>query len=184
MLSLWYLDRATALVAYPALYLAVVTGIPFNAPAFGAIHVAARRVHLEVATFALVVTIAHGVLGLADAWVVATGQVPAPAYPMPYFVGGVVVGAGALAMVVVATLGFLDARRFRRPWGPRVVHAFAYGGFAFATVHAVAIGTDVGHLARLGIVVGSGFVVYLLLVRLADEVGLVAAMTRSPETDP
>jgi hypothetical protein len=183
VLTLWYLDRATALVAYPALYLAVLTGIPFNAPAFGAVHAAARRVHLEVATFALIVTLAHGALGLADAWLVASGQVPPPAYPMPYFLAGVIVGGGALTLVVVAVLGFLDARRFRRPWGPRVVHAFAYGGFAFASVHAVAIGTDVTPLFRVGVVVASGFVVYLLFLRLLDELGWAVAATGTPEPD-
>jgi len=183
MLTLWYLDRATALVAYPALYLAVLTGIPFNAPGLGALHTAARRVHLEVATFAMLVTIAHGLVGVADAALVVAGAVPPPSYPIPYFVGGVLVGAGALTLVVVAVLGFLDARRFRRPWVPRVVHAFAYAGFAFATVHAVAVGTDVGHLARLGVLVGSGFLVYLLLLRLVDEVDWSVVLPRASETD-
>jgi len=77
-----------------------------------------------------------------DAWFVVTGQVPAPAYSMPYFLGGVTVGVGALLMLVVAVLGFTDAKRFQRPWGPRVVHSFTYAGFAFGTIHAAAIGTD------------------------------------------
>jgi len=183
MLILWYLDRATALVAYPALYLAVVTGIPFNAPWMGALHDASRRVHLEVSTFALLVTLAHGVVGLADAVLVVTGQVPPPSYSVPYFVAGVLVGLGALTLLVVAVLGFLDARRFRRPWGPQVIHAFAYGGFAFATVHAVAIGTDVGHVARLGILVAAAFVVYLLLERLVGGVDWSAVVPGARGTE-
>jgi len=183
MMLLWYLDRATALVAYPALYLAVITGVPYGAPGMGALYDAARRVHLEVAVFALIVTLAHAAIGLLDAAFVVTGAVPPPSYPIPYFVAGVVAGGGALALTVVAVLGFLDARRFPRPWGPRVVHAFAYAGFAFGTVHAVAIGTDVGHVARVGILVGSGFVGYLLLLRLADEVDWSVLRLRSSETD-
>lgn len=184
MTLLWYLDRATAIVSYPALYLAVVTGIPFGAPGLGMLHRVARRVHVEVAVFAMLVTLAHAALGIADATLVVTGEVPPPSYPIRYFVAGVVAGGGAIALVVVAVLGFLDAGRFPRPWGPRVVHAFAYGGFAFATVHAVAIGTDVGPLARLGIVVASGFVGYLLLLRLLDGVDWSAVRSRASRTDP
>lgn len=184
MLILWYLDRATALIAYPALYLAVLTGIPFNAPGLGMLHTVARRVHLEIATFALLVTLAHAAVGSADAALVVTGQVPPPSYPIPYFVAGVIAGVGALTLVVVSVLGFLDARRFRRPWGPQVVHAFAYGGFAFATVHAVAIGTDVGPVTRLGIVVGSGFIGYLLVLRLLDGVDWSVVLPWAAQTEP
>lgn len=175
---LWYLDRATALLAYVALYLAVVTGIPYNAPGLGALHQFARRSHIQVAVFAMLVTLGHAAIGLVDAALVVVGEVPPPPYPMAYFVGGVVAGGGALVLVVIAVLGFLDARRFRRPWGPQVVHAFAYAGFAFATIHAVAIGTDVGPLARLGVVVGVAFIGYLLILRLLDGVDWAAILGR------
>lgn len=172
----WFLDRGAALVAYPALYLAVLTGIFYNTESFGLLHSAARRVHIEISVFAMIVTLLHGALGVLDAWFVITGQVPAPAYSQSYFLGGLVVGSGAMVLLVVAVLGFIDARRFSRPWGPRIVHSFAYGGFAFATVHAAAIGTDV--IALLRPVVGPTllFLVYVLLLRVLVLRDLVPAL--------
>lgn len=162
----WFLDRGAALVAYPALYLAVLTGIFYNTESFGVLHDAARRVHVEFSVFAMVVTLLHAALGVLDSWFVITGQVPAPDYSMPYFVAGVVVGMGALLLLVVAVLGFVDAKRFRQPWGPGVVHSFAYGGFAFGTVHAAAIGTDVMGLIRPVLGPTLMFFVYVLLLRV------------------
>ena len=162
----WYLDRATALVAYPTLYFAVLTGIFYNTDRFGALHRAARRVHVEVSVLAMLVTLAHAALGIADTYLVATGAVPQPAYSIEFMLAGVGVGAGALLLLVVAVLGFLDPARFERPWGPTVVHAFAYGGFAFATVHAVAVGTDVISLVTPLGAAGVAFLGYVLLIRL------------------
>jgi hypothetical protein len=162
----WLLDRGAALVAYPALYLAVLTGIFYNTESFGVLQEAARRLHIELSVFAMVVTLLHAGLGVLDAWFVVTGQVPAPSYSIPYFLAGVAVGTGALLVLVVAVLGFADANRFQRPWGPRVVHSFAYAGFAFGTIHAAAIGTDLTGL--VGPLLGSSvaFLVYVLLLRL------------------
>jgi hypothetical protein len=165
----WLLDRATALVAYPLLYAAVVTGIFYNTRSFGPLFRLAQRVHVPVSVLALVVTAGHVALGVADTWLVVQGVVPQPNYSTPYLLAGVVVGAGSTLLVAVAVLGFLDARRFPRPWGPRVVHAFAYGGYAFATVHAVAIGTDVVGLSRSLVLLGVTFVAYLLVVRYVGE---------------
>lgn len=162
----WLLDRGAALVTYPLLYLAVLTGVFYNTESFGVLHVAARRIHIELSVFAVIVTLLHAGLGVLDAWFVTTGQVPAPPYSMPYFFGGLAVGAGALLLLVVATLGFVDAKRFQRPWGPRVVHAFAYAGFAFGTIHAAAIGTDLTGLVRPLLGPSVAFLVYVLLLRL------------------
>ena len=162
----WLLDRAAALIAYPSLYLAVLTGVCYNTAAFGPLHAAARRIHVELSVFATLVTLLHGALGVLDTWLVVTGRAPAPAYSMPYFAGGVVVGAGALLLLVVAVLGFADPARFDRPWGPRAVHAFAYGAFAFGTVHAAAVGTDLSGLVRPLLAPTVAFLGYVLLLRL------------------
>jgi hypothetical protein len=162
----WLLDRGAALLTYPLLYLAVLTGVLYNTDAFGVLHRAAQRIHVELSVFAMIVTLLHAGLGILDTWFVVTGQVPAPAYSMPYFLGGVAVGAGALLMLVVTVLGFTDANRFQRPWGPRVVHSFAYVGFAFGTIHAAAIGTDLTGLIRPLLGPSVVFLVYVLLLRL------------------
>jgi hypothetical protein len=173
----WYLDRGAALVSYPSLYLAVLTGIFYNADSFGTLHTAARRVHVELSVFATLVTLLHAGLGVLDAWLVVSGRAPEPAYSIPYFLGGLAVGGGALLLLVVAVLGFVDARRFERPWGPRVVHSFAYGAFAFGTIHAAAIGTDVAGLVRPLLGPSVAFLVYVLLLR-----GLVRAGSLDPLT--
>lgn len=173
----WLLDRGAALVAYPALYLAMLTGILYDTESFGVLHEAAQRIHIELSVFAMLVTLLHAALGLLDTWFVVTGQAPLPAYSLSYFLGGVVVGIGALLLLVVAVVGFIDARRFSRPWGPRVVHSFAYGGFAFGTVHAAAVGTDVTGLIRPLLGPTLAFLVYVLLLRvliLKDLVSVAA----------
>ncbi|OLZ39241.1 hypothetical protein A6E15_17705 [Natrinema saccharevitans] len=163
---IWHLDRSAALVAYPALYLAVLTGILYTARSFGPLYRLARKIHIEVSVFAMLVTLLHGVLGVLDTWFIVTGSAPQPAYSTTYLLAGVVVGVGALQVLAVAALGFLDAERFDRPWGPRIVHAFAYGGFAFATVHAAAVGTDVAGLIRPVFGPAILFLTSVLLLRL------------------
>jgi hypothetical protein len=173
--TVWLLDRGAALVAYPSLYLAVLTGIFYNTESFGMLHRAAQRVHIELSVFALLVTLLHAGLGVLDAWFVVTGEVPEPAYSMPYFYGGLVVGFGALLLLVVAVLGFTDARRFQHPWGPRVVHSFAYGGFAFSTIHAAAIGTDLLGVVRPVLAPSIAFLVYVLLMRVLVLRGVLSS---------
>mgnify|MGYP001058495966 CR=1 FL=1 len=169
----WVLDRATALVGYAALYLAVLTGVLYNARGFGAFVDAARRIHVEVSVFALLALSAHAGLGVLDAWLVLSGASPAPAYGSSYLLAGVAVGAGAFLLLVVGVLGFLDARRFERPWAPQVVHAFTYGAFAFGTVHAVAVGTDVVAVARPGLIAVTVFLVYVLALRTLSRLGVL-----------
>lgn len=176
---IWYLDRGAALIAFPTLYLAVITGILYNTESFGVLHEAARRVHIELSVFAMIVTLLHTGLGVLDAWLVTTGQVPPPAFSMPYFFGGVAVGLGALLLLVVAVLGFTDAKRFQRPWGPRVVHSFAYVGFAFGTIHAAAIGTDLAGLVRPVLGPSVAFLVYVLLLRVLVLRGVVSVAPTS-----
>lgn len=171
MQLIWLLDRATGLVAYPALYAATVTGLIYGERRFGTLWTLARRVHVEIAVFALVVTLAHGLLGTVDAWLVVSGRAPEPAYGTAYLLAGVAVGGGALLVTVVAALGFLDPARFPAPWGPRVVHGFAYAGYVFATFHAAAIGTDVFGLVRPVIVPATAFVAYLLALRVLVSYG-------------
>lgn len=151
MLALWYADRASAILAYVALVASAFTGIAYNAASFGALHLWSRKIHTPVSWVAVVLLLLHGALGTVDTLLVATGASPAPGYGTPFLVAGVALGGGALVLTVVATLAFVDPKRFERPWKPGLVHAFAYGGFAFATIHAAAVGTDVRDLAIQGI---------------------------------
>jgi len=169
----WLLDRAAGLVALPALSLSVLTGIVYSADRFGPLYRAARRIHIEVAVFATIVMVVHGALGVLDAWFVVSGAAPAPAYSTSFLLAGTAVGVGGLFLLIVSVLGFLDARRFERPWGPRVVHAFAYGGYAFAVVHAVAVGTDVGSVVRSALLASTAFLAYVVVLRALADAGVL-----------
>jgi len=171
MALVWYLDRAAGLLAVAALYVAVLSGIFYNARGFGWFHEAARRVHVEVSVFALALVGMHGLLGVFDTWLVLAGAAPVPAYGRTYLLVGVAVGVGALLTLAVAVLGFVDARRFERPWSPTVVHAFAYAAFAFGTIHAAAVGTDLVGLLRPAVVGSGSFLVYALLLRTVARNG-------------
>lgn len=174
-LVLWYVDRATGLVLYPALWVAVLTGVFMRASAFGALTRFSRRYHVLVATFAVIMMLAHSVVGLVDADMLLDGEAPPPNYPMAVFVAGVVVGVVAAVVVIVAVLGFLSPTRFDHP---RLVHALAYGGFAFGTVHAVLIGTDVTGLLVQGIEAAVALLVVALVAKAADVVGIAKFVTR------
>ncbi|MCO8246171.1 MULTISPECIES: hypothetical protein [unclassified Haladaptatus] len=169
-LTLWYLDRASALVLFPALWLTVLTGIFFTARGFGLIHRLSRRIHIELAVFGIGMMAVHAIVGTVDAWLVVDGSAPAPNYPLSLFLAGVGVGAVSLVVLVLAALGFLEPRRFDNPGA---VHTLAYGGFAFGIVHAVAIGSDMtGLLGQL--VVGSVvFVILALALKLLEGTSLV-----------
>lgn len=166
---LWYADRATALVAFAGLWFATFAGILHNARGFGALHRGARRIHVPGSVLACVALLAHVALGTVDAVLVAAGAVPHPAYSDSWMLGGAIVGVSALLLLVTAVLGFLDAKSFKRPWDPRTVHALAYGGFAFAAIHAVALGSDMGAFARTGIVAGVAFLVIVLVLRRFED---------------
>jgi len=170
---IWYLDRAAGLLAYPSLTLAVLTGIGYNSPSFGVLHAVAQRVHIEVSVFAMIVTLLHALIGVVDTWNVLSGEVPPPAYSLSYFSAGVIVGGGALLLLVVAVLGFTDPGRFSRPWGPRVVHTFAYGGFIFGTIHAAAIGTDIPGLIIPVLGSTAVFISYVLCLRVLVQRGML-----------
>lgn len=174
----WLLDRATGLAAYGALYLAVLTGILYNAQGFGPFVDAARRIHIEISVFSLVLLAGHGVLGAIDTWFVVSGRVDAPVYGAGFLLGGVGVGAGGFLLLVVGVLGFVDARRFDRPWTPKLVHTFTYGGFAFGTIHAVAVGTDIIVFARPAVIAGMVFLVYVLLLRTLSRTETVSELLR------
>lgn len=183
MKLLWIIDRATALVAYPSLFCAVLTGIFFSPKAknFGRLHRTARRIHVEVSVFATIMMLAHGVLGTIDSGLVLTGSAPAPPYPLTFFIGGIIVGYGALALLIVAILGFMDARRFSPPWDARVVHSFAYAGFSFATIHAVALGTDITGIVRAGLIAAMMFIAWALALRLKDTYDIHIRERPEPE---
>jgi len=161
-LALWYTDRGSAIVLYPALWAAVVTGAARRVDALPGLRDVSRRYHVHVSVFAVLLGLLHGVLGTLDTAVIFDGAAPMPAYGPVVLLVGVAVGA---LFTGIAVLGFLDPRRFDRPG---VVHALAYLGFAAGTLHALAVGTDVTVLVVQGVFGSLGVVAFVLAVRVLD----------------
>jgi hypothetical protein len=180
MMLAWYLDRGSALTAYAVLWLATLTGILYNAHAFARVRDKAFAWHVPVSVVGLSALLLHVSVGTLDSWYVLSKQVPQPGYSYAYFVVGDLVGASALLLLVVAVLAFVDPKRFERPWDPKVVHAFAYGGFVFSTIHAFAIGTDFAGLPRSVVLLSVATLLAALLVRYAPT---FKAATRAPPAD-
>lgn len=178
----WYLDRSAGLVAYVGLWLAVLTGIFYEAHGLPWLSAAARRIHLPASFFAIAVILLHVGLGAWDAAAVFLHRVPTPGYGLAYLWIALGVGAGGFLALFTGILGFLDARRFRRPWDPRTVHLFTYGGFALASVHAVAAGTDMTRFATAGIVAGTVLVGAALLARFTSN--RVSTRPKARPADP
>lgn len=166
--GIWFLNRGTALVTMPALWLAVLSGVFVRTGRPVVLHDLSNEFHTRIAVFALVITAMHATIGTVDALLLGVGLAPAPGYPGWFFVAGLVLGVLALAAIVVATLSFLAPWRFRNP---SLVHALAYVGFAFGVVHAIAIGTDIVGFAEGLLQLGLFIVAAALLLKLFVGLG-------------
>lgn len=183
MLLWWYADRASAVLSYVVLVASVFTGIAYNASSFGFVHRWSRKIHTPVSWIAVVLLLVHGVLGTIDTVFVATGSSPAPGYGTPFLIAGAALGGGALVLTIVATLAFVDPKRFERPWKPGLVHAFAYGGFAFATIHAAAVGTDIRDFAVQGIA-AIGFLLAITVIFRRRKTAVARTAPSGPTPAP
>ncbi|MHB8586590.1 MAG: hypothetical protein ACYDDF_12255, partial [Thermoplasmatota archaeon] len=132
---------------------------------FGFWQRASNRIHVAASVVATAALIVHSGVGLVDMEQILTGAVPPPPYSDTYFTFGMIVGFSAFLLILTSFVAFTDPKRFERPWDPKVVHAFAYGGFLFATIHAVAIGTDFPAFLFPGIAAAIVLLLYLLIAR-------------------
>ncbi len=162
---IWLLDRSSGLIAYSTLFISVFTGIFYNSKQFGILYQASQKIHIEISVFSIIVMFIHSILGFIDTWMVVSGQTPEPNYGSLYLFIGSLVGFGGLWLILIAVLGFIDAKRFDRPWTPRIVHMFSYGGFIFVTIHSAAIGTDLINLIKPILVSCIVFIIYALILR-------------------
>jgi len=135
--------------SYTLLFAAAVTGVLSRRGTPGPIRVRAQRVHKWLAFGAGALVGIH-VLTQLDAVVLAvevighlvTGEAAAVTPRMATTAAGVGIGAGATMILTVAALSFLRPRYFTGRAKSVVVHGFVYGGFAFATIHALLLGHD------------------------------------------
>ena len=190
-MTLWYLARASGIVAMLMLTLSTTLGLIASIrPAASDGRTVERRVHLQyahrsVAVTGLALVGVHVATLVADALAgvtVSQAFVPLTASYRPAAVG---LGTVALYLFILAAVaGAARGRLSRSPraaGGWRFVHAAAYVGWGLSIGHAVLTGTDATQPWMLAFVVGSASTVFgALSLRLRSqaahiESGLAAA---------
>jgi methionine sulfoxide reductase heme-binding subunit len=181
--ALWYLTRATGIVAAVLIAVAVISGFLFSGRETGR----RRRpnwwldLHNMLGGLALVFTIAHIVaalvdtdLGLALADVLVPGVAGLDRWPVAW-------GVIATYLAATAVLTSWPKKRFRRrTW--RIVHLGSVLGFVLVLVHALQMGTDAATAwLRGGVVLVVAVAAYALGVRVFGLL-LPAPATDSQQT--
>jgi predicted ferric reductase len=161
----WYVSRSTGIVAWGLIVASIVWGVLYATRVLG------RRarpwwmlgVHRFLGALAIVFVVVHVLAIVADGYTsfgLVDVLVPlASAWkPIPVALG--IVGTYILLTVEITSL--LQRHLPRTVW--RQIHLASYGLFAFATLHALSAGTDVGAVIVGGLAVGVGAVVALFAV--------------------
>lgn len=137
----WELSRAAGLLAYLCLWLAAVSGAVNRLPVPAPLRPLQMEVHQWGAVWSAYVGLFHAVILLWDRYVGFTVRdllVPFTSAYKPLLVG---IGSLALyvALIVLLTTYFRSSFS-TTTW--RWLHALSYPGYALATWHGVALGTD------------------------------------------
>ena len=141
--ALWYVDRASGLVALMLLTTSVVLGIVSVArvhsptwPRF-----ALTRLHRNLALLALVFGAVHVLTSVIDSFVpitVADALIPFGSEYRPFWLAlGTIAGDLMLAVLITTAL---RRRLGTRAW--RSTHYLSYGCWGLAVLHSIAIGSD------------------------------------------
>ncbi len=165
----WFLARASGIVAWVVLGLAVVFGLVLATRLVAGRHV--RRwvvdMHRFLGGLGITFTLVHLAALVADNYVhfdLADLLVPMASEwrPLP-----VALGVVAFWFLLAVQVSSLAMRRLpRRVW--RTIHLASYGSFGLATAHGLAAGTDVdGTAARATTITAVAVVVLLLGARIA-----------------
>jgi sulfoxide reductase heme-binding subunit YedZ len=143
--TLWYITRATGVVALVLLTVTVTLGLA-NAARLHSTRIprfAINGVHRNASLLAVCFVAAHVVTVLADGYVsipVASVLVPFTSGYKPFWVGLGTVSLDLLAAVMATSI--LRKRIGHRAW--RATHWLAYGSWPVAVIHSVGTGTDAG----------------------------------------
>ncbi len=177
-MAIWYLMRASGLVALGLFSVTVVLGI-VNAgrkPASRRSDAVIGMVHRNASLLAVVFLALHVTTAILDTYV----SISWPAIVVPWLSGyrALWVGLGAVAfdlMLAVVITSLIRVRIGRRAW--RAVHWFAYAIWPLAVSHAIGSGTDTGRwwttslYAATAAAVGIAAVVRLVGARHQDRQG-------------
>jgi sulfoxide reductase heme-binding subunit YedZ len=141
-MTLWYLMRASGLVAFVLLSITVVLGI-LGARTRGRTGTFATLVHRNASLLAVIFLAIHVVTAVTDRFV----TIPFPAIVVPglsdYRAFWMALGAVAFDLIVALVLtSLLRVVIGRRTW--RAVHWLAYAMWPLALAHSIGTGTDTG----------------------------------------
>ncbi len=180
---LWYLNRATGLVALALMTLTVVLGVVVRRQGRlpGLVRSGVVGLHRNVSLVSAVLLVAHVASAVVDGYV-SIGWLDAV---VPFVAGyeSLWVGLGTLAvdvlLVVVAT-SLLRGRLPVRVW--RAVHLTSYGLWPLAFAHGLGAGTDLGSGWALAGALGcAGAVVAATAVAAADRLRARPPLDRAPD---
>jgi sulfoxide reductase heme-binding subunit YedZ len=144
-MTLWYITRATGVVALVLLTVTVALGVA-NVKRFHTRRIprfVVNGVHRNASLLAVSFLVAHVVSTIADGYVpvhVLDAVVPFLSGYHPFWVGLGTVGVDLLAAVMVTSL--LRRRFSRRAW--RATHWLAYVSWPVALMHSLGTGADAG----------------------------------------
>lgn len=171
--ALWYLSRATGIVATVLALASLVSGFLFSARETGTRHRPAwwLDLHNWLGGLALTFTIAHIATSYLDS---GTGLDLASVFvPGVASAQRLALAWGVLATYLFATTVFTSwpRRRFSpRVW--RVLHLGSVVGVALALVHAIQMGTDAtGRAFRIGTLLVVAVGTYSMFIRLIGVLG-------------
>jgi predicted ferric reductase len=176
----WYVARAGGLVSWALLSMTVVWGLVISTKLFRSRARPAWMLDLHrfLGGFALLFTGLHIAGLMADTYVHF-----GPTEILIPFAGrwhplAVAWGVASLYLLVAIEGTSLFMRRLsNRAW--KRIHRTSFGLFVFATVHAIASGTDMTSLAaRWSALLVSGTIVFLWLLRIVSARGSHRAVTR------
>jgi sulfoxide reductase heme-binding subunit YedZ len=169
--ALWYLSRATGLVSFLVLSLAVMLGaiIKRNGKVPGLPRFAAVGLHRNATLFALVLLGVHIVTAVVDpyvtiGWAAAVIPFTSSYEPLP-------LGLGALAIDLTIAVVVTSLLRFRiglRLW--RAVHWLAYAIWPLAAIHGITAAHDLRTGVLLDVVLATMTAVIIVVAwRFAED---------------
>jgi methionine sulfoxide reductase heme-binding subunit len=163
--ALWYLSRATGLVAFVLLSLVVVLGVTIkrNGKLPGLPRFAGVGLHRNASLFALVLLVIHIVTAVVDPYVTISWF--AVLLPFTSSYEPIWLGLGALAIDLTLAVVVTSLLRFKigmKAW--RAVHWLAYAAWPVAAIHGIGAASDLQ----------SGLLLDVVLATMTVVVGAVA----------
>lgn len=167
----WYVARATGIVAWILLSIAVILGL-FFATRMGRGRVTPKwllDLHQFSGGLSVVFTALHVGSLVADNYVSFGWVEVLVPFSSHWRTGGVSLGVVATYLLVAVELSSLWMRHLPRIWWKRV-HLASYWLFWMATFHFLMAGTDVSNpISRVVLVVAIAWVVFLSLIRILSQ---------------